>query len=181
MSDLLSNVMFSQPVWVGTLLIFLLRVLNLSMDTVRILFVIQGRKVIVWILGFIQSIVFVLAIGSVLSQLDNIWFLLAYAGGYSTGTSIGMWIEERLALGYLQVTIISPSLGALIADHLRKEGFAVTEIPARGRDGMVSILHCSVMRRDLDLLESISMEADPKAFITTENVRPLRAGFWRKK
>lgn len=181
MSDLLSNVMFSQPVWVGTLLIFLLRVLNLSMDTVRILFVIQGRKVIVWILGFIQSIVFVLAIGSVLSQLDNVWFLLAYAGGYSTGTSIGMWIEERLALGYLQVTIISPSLGALIADHLRTEGFAVTEIPARGRDGMVSILHCSVMRRDLDLLESISMEADPKAFITTENVRPLRAGFWRKK
>ncbi len=158
----------------------MLRLINLSMDTIRILFVIQGRKVIVWILGFLQSIVFVLAIGSVLSQLDNIWFLLAYAGGYSTGTSVGMWIEERLALGYLQVTIISPSLGTAIAENLRSEGFAVTEIPARGKDGMVSILHCSVMRKDLDLLETVTMEADTNAFITTENIRPLRAGFWRK-
>lgn len=181
MGEFLSKVLFSQPIWVGALVIFMLRLINLSMDTIRILFVIQGRKVIVWILGFLQSIVFVLAIGSVLSQLDNLWFLLAYAGGYSTGTSVGMWIEERLALGYLQVTIISPSLGSLIAEHLRGEGFAVTEIPARGKDGMVSILHCSVMRKDLSLLETVTMEADPNAFVTTENVRPLRAGFWRKK
>jgi uncharacterized protein YebE (UPF0316 family) len=181
MDDFLSTVLFSQPIWVGTLIIFMLRLINLSMDTIRILFVIQGRKVIVWILGFLQSIVFVMAIGSVLSQLDNIWFLLAYAGGYSTGTSVGMWIEERMALGYLQVTIISPSLGSLIAEHLRGEGFAVTEIPARGKDGMVSILHCSVMRKDLSLLETVTMEGDPNAFVTTENVRPLRAGFWRKK
>jgi uncharacterized protein YebE (UPF0316 family) len=180
MGDFLSSLLFSQPIWVGALIIFMLRLINLSMDTIRILFVIQGRKVIVWILGFLQSIVFVLAIGSVLSQLDNIWFLLAYAGGYSTGTSVGMWIEERLALGYLQVTIISPSLGTAIAENLRSEGFAVTEIPARGKDGMVSILHCSVMRKDLDLLETVTMEADTNAFITTENIRPLRAGFWRK-
>jgi uncharacterized protein YebE (UPF0316 family) len=124
---------------------------------------------------------YVIAIGSVLSRLDNLWFLLAYAGGFSTGTALGMWFEERLALGHLQITIISTSLGTAIAEKLRTEGFGVTEIPARGRDGMVSILHCDVARKDLHLVETISMEADPKAFITTENVRPLRAGFWRNK
>ncbi|MCD4671122.1 MAG: DUF5698 domain-containing protein [Anaerolineaceae bacterium] len=181
MNDLLSSTLFTQPIWVGALIIFLLRMINISMDTVRLLFMIQGRKFIVWILGFIQSILFVVAIGSVLSRLDNVWFLLAYAGGYSTGAFVGMWVEERLALGHLQVTIISTSLGTSIAEHLRSEGFAVTEIPARGKDGMVSILHCDVMRKDLHLIETVTMEADPKAFITTENVRPLRAGFWRNK
>lgn len=181
MGDILSAVIFSQPVWVGTLIIFSLRVINLSLDTVRLLFMIQRRKVVVWILGFIQSVLYVLVIGSVLSKLNNLWFVLAYAGGFSVGTSVGMWIEERLALGYLQVTIISPSLGTAIAENLRREGFAVTEIPARGKDGMVSILHSSVVRKDLHLVETITMEADPKAFVTTETVRPLRAGFWRKK
>ncbi|MDX9864706.1 MAG: DUF5698 domain-containing protein [Anaerolineaceae bacterium] len=181
MDEILSTVLFSQPLWVGTLFIFLMRVVNISTDTVRLLFMIQRRKVVVWILGFVQSILYVLVIGSVLSQLDNFWFLLAYASGYSTGTSLGMWIEERLALGYLQVTIISPSLGTAIAENLRNEGFAVTEIPARGKDGMVSILHSSVIRKDLHLVETIAMEADPKAFVTTETVRPVRAGFWRKK
>ena len=179
MDNVLSTFLFSQPVWVGTLAIFFLRVLNLSTDTVRLLFLIQGRKVIVWILGFIQSVLYVVAIGSVLSRMDNIWFLLAYAGGFSTGTFLGMWFEGRLALGHLQVTIISTSLGSSIAEKLRAEGFAVTEISARGKDGMVSVLHCDVARKDLHLVETVSMEADPKAFITTENVRPVRAGFWR--
>lgn len=181
MENLLSTFLFEQPIWVGTLVIFFLRLINLSADTVRLLFLIQGRKFIVWILGFVQSVLYVVAIGSVLSRLDNVWFLLAYAGGFSTGTSLGMWFEERLALGHLQVTIISTSLGSSIAEHLRREGFAVTEIPARGKDGMVSILHCDVARKDLHLVETVATEADPTAFMTTENVRPLRAGFWRDR
>ena len=71
MNDLLSSFLFTQPIWVGTLIIFLLRMINISMDTVRLLFMIQGRKFIVWILGFVQSILFVVAIGSVLSGLDG--------------------------------------------------------------------------------------------------------------
>ena len=92
-----------------------------------------------------------------------------------------MWIEERLALGYLQVTIISPSLGTAIAENLRKEGFAVTEIPARGKDGMVSILHSSVVRKDLHLVETITMEADPKAFCYYRDGAPAAGGFLAKK
>jgi uncharacterized protein YebE (UPF0316 family) len=90
-----------------------------------------------------------------------------------------MIIEERLAIGFVLVTVISPLRGAAIADKLRTSGYAVTEIAARGRDGMVSMLNCSVRRKETDDVETIILEADPQAFITADDVRPLRRGFWR--
>jgi uncharacterized protein YebE (UPF0316 family) len=91
----------------------------------------------------------------------------------------GMWIEERLAIGHVSITIVSSRLGVAIADYLREKGFAVTEIPARGKDGMVSLLSCSVLRKNVDDVRKLANEVDPEAFITAEDVRPVRRGFWR--
>jgi uncharacterized protein YebE (UPF0316 family) len=160
-------------------LIFLLRVADMSLDTLRMLTVMRGRKPIVWILGFCQSAIFVLAITSVLKDLNNILNVFGYAAGFATGNVVGMWIEERLAIGHVQLSIVSPTLGTAIAESLRQAGYAVTEIPARGRDGMVSLLSCSVLRKNVDRVHELVRSVDPTAFVTSEDVRPVRRGMWR--
>jgi len=92
---------------------------------------------------------------------------------------VGMWIEERLAIGYVKISIVTQHLGAALSQALRVAGFAVTEIPARGRDGMVSMLSVSVQRKDVAKVEAIVHEKDVEAFVISEDVRPLRRGFWR--
>ena len=163
----------------GALLIFFLRIGDMSLDTIRVLFVVRGRKRLAWILGFFQSMIFVIAISSVLAHLDNFLNALGYATGFATGNVVGMYIEERMAIGHILMTIISPSRGPLIAEQLRSAGFGVTEIPARGKDGMVTVLHCSVFRKDIDHVETVILEADPEAFVTSGDVRSVRRGFWR--
>jgi len=171
--------LLSPQAWLTALLIFGLRVSDMTLDTLRVLFVMRGRKQIAWVLGFFQSAIFVLAIGRVLSNLDNPLNLIGYAAGFATGNVVGMLIEERLAVGHISIHIISPRRGTAIADHLRKNGYAVTEIPARGKDGMVTLLNCSVLRKNVDKVRGLINEIDPEAFITAEDVRPVRRGFWR--
>ncbi|MEL7590654.1 MAG: DUF5698 domain-containing protein [Anaerolineaceae bacterium] len=165
--------------WLFALMIFFLRVADMSLDTIRVLFVVRGKKAIVWVLGFFQSLIFVIAISSVLTELDNILNVVGYATGFATGNLVGMLIEQRLAIGHILVTIISSNRGAFIAERLRAGGYAVTEIPGRGRNGTVFELHASVLRKDVPNVETIVLEADPQAFITAEDVRPVRRGFWR--
>jgi uncharacterized protein YebE (UPF0316 family) len=161
------------------LVIFGLRVCDMSLDTLRVLFVVRGRKPLAWILGFFQSAIWVMAITSVLSNLDNLWNIAAYAGGFATGNVVGMAIEERLAIGYSNLQIISSRRGAAIAEALRNAGYAATEMPARGRDGTVSVISCSVRRRDISRVGKEVDKIDPDAFLTVEDIRPIHRGFWR--
>lgn len=165
--------------WLFALLIFFLRVGDMSLDTIRVLFVVRGKKLLVWLLGFFQSLIFVVAISSVLTHLDNILNVIGYATGFATGNLVGMLIENRLAIGHLLVNIISSNRGAYIAEKLRAGGYAVTEIAGRGKNGAVFELHASVLRKDVNLVETIVLEADPQAFVTIEDIRPVRRGFWR--
>lgn len=159
--------------------IFALRVCDMALDTIRVLFVVRGKKALAWFLGFFQSLLFVVAISSVLTNLNNPLTILGYAAGFGTGIVIGMLIEARLAVGHVHFTIISTTRGAAIAELLRNSGFGVTEIPARGMEGTVAVLHCDVVRKDMRQLETVVLEADPQAFITAEDVRPVQRGFWR--
>jgi uncharacterized protein YebE (UPF0316 family) len=165
--------------WLFALLIFVLRVGDMTLDTIRVLFVVRGKRLIVWVLGFFQSLIFVIAISSVLTELDNILNVVGYATGFATGNLVGMIIEQKLAIGHVLVTIISSNRGAFITERLRAGGYAVTEIAGRGKNGTVFELHASVLRKDVDNVETIVLEADPQAFVTAEDVRPVRRGFWR--
>jgi uncharacterized protein YebE (UPF0316 family) len=151
----------------------------MSLDTLRVLVVMRGRKTIAWILGVFQSGIFVLAIGSVLQNLNNPLNIIGYASGFATGNGVGMLIEERMAIGHTLLNIISPRLGSAIAEHLREQGYGVTEIPARGKDGTVNLLYVNVLRRQTDKARKLVNEIDPDAFITAEDIRPVRRGFWR--
>jgi uncharacterized protein YebE (UPF0316 family) len=171
--------LLSTQAWLSAGLIFMLRVGDMSLDTMRMLMVMRGRKAIAWVLGFFQAAIFVLAISSVLSDLTNPLNMIGYAAGFASGNVIGMLIEERLAIGHSHLRIVSSRRGPAIADRLRAEGYAITEIPARGKDGMVTVLNCSVLRKKVDRVQSLINEVDAEAFITAEDVRPVRRGFWR--
>jgi uncharacterized protein YebE (UPF0316 family) len=173
------ELVLSSQAWLSALLIFILRVSDMTLDTLRVLFVMRGKKRIAWILGFFQSAIFVLAIGKVLTQLDNPLNIIGYAAGFATGNVVGMYIEERIAIGHVLINVISPRRGSAITNHLRQNGYAVTELSARGKDGMVSMINCSVLRKQVDTVRTLVNEIDPEAFITAEDVRPVRRGFWR--
>ncbi len=165
--------------WLFALLIFCLRVGDMSLDTIRVLFMVRGKKLLVWVLGFFQALIFVVAISSVLTQLNNILNVIGYATGFATGNIVGMMIENKLAIGHVLVNIISSNRGSFIAERLRASGYAVTEIAGRGMNGTVFELHASVLRKDVSQVETIVLESDPQAFVTAEDVRPVRRGFWR--
>jgi uncharacterized protein YebE (UPF0316 family) len=169
----------SPQAWLGALLIFCLRVGDMSLDTLRVLFVMRGVKRVAWVLGFCQSVIYIVAIGKVLTQLNNPLNILGYAAGFATGNVVGMIIEQRIAIGHILVNIISPHRGPAIVSHLRQNGYAVTELAGRGKDGMVSMINCSVLRKQVDTVHGLVNEIDPQAFITAEDVRPIRHGFWR--
>jgi uncharacterized protein YebE (UPF0316 family) len=173
------HMLLSPQAWLGALGIFVLRVSDMSLDTLRMLFVMRGRKPVAWVLGFCQSVIFVVAITTVLANLNNILNVIGYAAGFATGNVVGMLIEERLAIGHILLSIISSSRGSAIAECLREGGYAVTEIPARGKDGMVTLLNCNVLRKNVDGVRQLVKNVDDEAFITADDVRPLRRGYWR--
>ncbi len=160
-------------------LIFALRIVDVSIATVRMLVIIRGERLMAWVLGFFQALVFVVAIRQIFANLDNVWNMVGYAAGFATGTVVGMWLEERLAMGYSHIRVISPGRGAVLAQRLREAGFAVTEVAGRGRDGTVNVLNLTVQRKRVPEIRRLVTNFDPKAFITVEDVRPLRRGYFR--
>lgn len=169
---------FSAEVLLGAGLIFILRVINMSLDTLRALMMLRDRKGLVWFFGFVETIIFVVAFSSVLQNLDNFLNTFAYAAGFGTGNVIGMMIENKIAVGFTHLQIISSSRGAAIAERLRDEGYAVTEFHGRGRDGTVTMISAGVLRKNVQRVNDIVQEVDKNAFITAENLSPVRRGFW---
>ena len=163
------------------LLIFVLRVIYMSLDTLRFLFIMRGKKWTVWTLGFFEAAIFILTIAYVLSDTSNVFNLLAYSAGFSTGNVVGMWIEERMAIGFAEVRVISSRWGSAIRDLLRDHDYAVTEIPARGKDGMVTMLTCSIRRKEIKKVEKLVHQIDEDAFVTTEDIVQVHRGFWGMK
>jgi len=167
-----------EQILLSALLIFILRIVDVSLYMMRFMMVMRGRKVYAWIFAFCQSIVYISVIGSVIKNISEPLIILGYAGGLATGIVVGMWIENRLAIGYTHLRIVSSGLGADLAAQLRDDGYATTEIAGRGQSGMVSILSLNVYRRKARKVIGKVIEIDPDAFVTAENVRSVEGGFW---
>lgn len=161
-------------------LIFLLRIVDISFYSLRLLMLFRGRKAPAWLFGFLQSSLYLFALKTFLTDLTSWPKVIGYAAGFATGMVFGMYLEDRLAIGYLHLRIVSPYNGMLTAERLRQKGFAVTEVSARGKNGMLSILHCSILRKHAAEVEQIIYELDPDVFITAENIRLVHRGFWHR-
>jgi uncharacterized protein YebE (UPF0316 family) len=161
------------------LFVFLMRLMDMSLDTLRLLFVMRGRKLLSGLIGAIQATVFILAVSAVLSGPLNAFTVAGYALGFGAGVIVGMYAEERLAIGYSYLRAYSPTNGKAIADALRASGHAVTEFTARGKDGLLTVVNCVVARRDAPHAREIVEKIDPNAFITIDEARSLERGYFR--
>ena len=163
---------------ISALLIFSLRLIGITFSTLRMLMIVRGRKAPAFIFGLLQAGIFVIAMGWLLADIGNWMKILGYAMGFATGLVVAMIIENRMAIGYMNISIISPRRGIEMAEGLREQGYAVTEVSAQGRDGAVSILHCSVMRKYEQQIKSSISQLDPDSFVTAKNVYLVQHGFW---
>lgn len=161
------------------LLVFVLRVADMSLDTLRLLFVMRGRKLLAAAIGAAQAGVFIVAVAGVLTRPLNVFTIAGYALGFGTGILLGMTVEERLAIGFMMFRIYSPEHGKKIATALRAAGHASTEFFAQGREGEMTVVNCAVQRKEANAVRKIILEVDPDAFITMDEVRPLQRGYFR--
>lgn len=167
--------LFAGP-W-GPLVIFGLRIIDVSMSTVRIVLAVRGYKFITPLIGFFEVLIWVFAVGNAIRFLDSPLHLLGYAGGFATGNVVGLLIEEKLAIGYATIRIVSKHVGVELADALRSIGFGVTEFSGQGRDGRVEVVYTVCKRRDTLAVMHEVERWDPHAFITVEQPRDIRWGW----
>lgn len=170
---------FASPV--GALLIFCLRIVDVSCDTMRVIFAIRGRRGIAAVLGFIQALIWIFAVGTAIKYLDSWMHVLGYAGGYAAGTFIGITIERAVAYGLAAMRIVSAHGGVEIAEALRERGYGVTEYSGYGREGRVEIVNSVVHRSHMDEVIGIVEMFDPDAFVTVHEPRILRGGSFARR
>lgn len=156
------------------LAVFLLRALDLTLSTLRMLAVVRGRPLLAWVLGFFGALLFVSAVAGVLTALNG-WSLLAYAAGYATGSFVGMTVERRLAPGRSLLRIFTPAAGQAISDALHAAGLGATWIRAHPPGG--DLVLCYARRRDVPRARDLIASVDPTCDVTSENVRWLRGGW----
>lgn len=155
------------------LLIFCARVMDVSINTLRIMFVMNGKKKIAPILGFFESLIWLLAIGQIFQNVNNPMSYVGYAGGFAMGTFIGMTIEEKLALGRVLVRVITPEPMIELIDYMKERNFRFTNVGGEGRFGKVNLLFTVMKREDLqEYVEKIKSIND-KAFYTIESVKRI--------
>lgn len=168
------DALFASP-W-GALLIFGLRIVDVSCDTMRVIFAIRGKRGIAAVLGFVQALVWIFAVGNAVKHLDSMLHVLGYSAGYAMGTYVGVTLEQMIAYGVATVRIVSMHAGVEIAEALREHGHGVTEFAGFGRDGSVEILNSVVQRAHIDDVLRVVMQHDKDAFVTVEEPKVLRGG-----
>lgn len=161
------------------LFVFLMRLTDMSLDTLRLLFTVRGRRLIAGLIGVVQATVFILAVSAVLRGPLNIWTVAGYALGFGAGVILGLTIEGRLAIGYSMLRVYSHQFGRKIADALRESGYAVTEIMGHGKEGNITVVNIVVARRNVQAVRNIIDGVDPNAFITVDEARTLQHGYFR--
>lgn len=158
------------------LLIFLARITDVSINTIRIIYVLGGRRLTATILGFFESFIWLMAIRQIFEHLDNWVCYIAYPGGFAMGILVGMLIEERIAYGKVIVRIITRrDVGELIA-FLNKNQFRYTKVNAEGPDGHENLVFTVLQREHLEELLSQMKTILPSAFYTVEKVNRAADG-----
>lgn len=153
------------------LLIMMARVMDVSMDTIRVIMVAKGYRNYAPVIGFFQSLIWVITISRVMVNLENWTAYIGYAGGFALGTYVGMRLEEKLALGHELVRVITKSDASELIANLRNQGFPVTSVNGLGRDGEVGILYIIMKRKMIKHVVEIINAYNPKAFYTIEDMR----------
>lgn len=179
MREFIENIGISESVFnyiIIPALIFLARVCDVSINTVRIIFVMHGKKFLAPLLGFFEAFIWLLAIRQIITNIDAIYSYFAYAGGFATGTFLGMVIEEKLALGRVVVRVITQKPAEQLIVFLKEKGYRYSNLDAESNDGKVNILFSVVKREELPNYIGIINKYNPQAYYTVEGVKKVSEG-----
>ena len=159
-------------------IVFFARVCDVSLGTLRIVFVSKGKKNIAPFLGFFELLIWIIVISKLLDNVGNIVGYIAYAGGYATGSYIGMRIEERIALGTQLLKVFSSKDITPLQKCLSEQGFGVTVVEGDGSAGKVKILYTVINRKTFGKVNKLLLEFDPAIFYVIEDVRLVKSGIF---
>jgi len=158
------------------ILIFLARIMDVSLGTVRLIFVSRGFKFLAPLAGFFEVLIWILVIGQVMQNLANPVSYLAYAGGFAAGNYIGLWIAERLSLGVVLVRVVTQRDAGELIQQLRDRQYGVTTVNGRGSSGPVQIIFTIVRRREVADVVALVKAFNPRAFYSMEEVGFVESG-----
>lgn len=162
---------------VGPLVIFGMRVCDVSLGTVRLVLVTRGTRAPAAVVGFFEVLIWITASGSAILNITSPLHLLAYAGGFATGTWVGMWLETKIPMGTATVQAFCRGEGSSVSAALRTLGLRVTDTKGEGLEGPVDIVSTVVHRRVVPLVVDTIESHDPDAFIAVYDARVHRRRF----
>jgi uncharacterized protein YebE (UPF0316 family) len=164
-------------IYLGALLIFALRIGDVSAGTLRVIFLVNGRRVPAMLLAFCESAIWVFAISKVFAHLDSWQNMAGYACGYAAGTLVGISLDQYIGIGKSIVRVVTQDPGKHLQERLRSEGFGLTTFIGEGVNGPVQELFIVIPRRRRSALIRHVYDLDPDAFITVENAAATYGGY----
>ena len=159
-------------------LIFIARIFDVTIGTMRIVFVSKGMKSIAPVLGFFEVLIWIIAISRIMENLDNWVNYVAYASGFATGNYVGLLVEEKLAMGILNIRIITRHDASELIHFLNEKGYGTTVVEAMGSKENVHIIYTIVQRNHLNEVIEIIRTFNPKAFYSIEDIRFVNEGIF---
>jgi len=157
------------------------RILDVTLGTVRLIFVARGYKYLAPLIAFFEVLIWIIVISQVMKNLSSPVCYLAFAGGFAAGNFIGMWLIERLSLGMVMVRIITQQDAAQLIEAMRSRKFGVTSTDGEGARGPVKIIFTVVPRKQVDGVVDEIGKYNPKAFYTVEEVGQVEKGVFPEK
>ncbi len=161
------------------LLIFLARISDQTIGTLRLIFLSKGHKGIAPFLGFFEVIIWLIAVSQIMKHLDNLLCYVAYGGGFAMGNYIGMVLEEKLSIGNVLVRIIPKKDTSELIAYLRENNYGVTSVEAEGAKGRVNIVFSIIKRKDVEHVISIINRFNPNSFYTIEEIKAINEGIFK--
>ena len=161
------------------LMIFFARIADVSIGTIRIIFVSKGEKYLAPLLGFFEVLIWILVMAKIMQNLDRWYYYLFYAAGFATGNYIGILLEEKLAVGYAALRVITKKPADELIATLRSGNYGTTVVDADGSSGQVNIIYTILKRSELPELIELINQYNPKAFYTVEDVKAVNEGIQR--
>jgi uncharacterized protein YebE (UPF0316 family) len=152
-------------------LIFLARIVDVSLGTLRIIFVSKGLRYLAPILGFFEVLIWLVAIQQIITNLSNIYYYLAYAGGFAAGTYVGIILEEKISIGKVSIRIITGEDSKKLLKAMDKAKYTVTTIGASGHEGKVNLILSVTDRKDIPKIIEIVRKHNPNAFYSVEDIK----------
>jgi uncharacterized protein YebE (UPF0316 family) len=171
---------FDWYVWVTLpLIVFFARAFDVALGTLRIIFTSRGKRHLAPLLGFVEVFIWISIIAQIVKGANNVAAYFAYAAGFAAGNYLGMYIENKLAIGTLVIRAIVPEeYASALASALQEKGLGVTSVNGMGSHGPVKLIYTVVMRRELSMAAEAIKSVNPNAFFTVEELRSAEHGIF---